>query len=186
MHRRMTNKDRGKVMHTKMKTLLNKGQMIPGLGILMLVSFGMLVGCQMIAQPDMGKMVPSGNRVAIKSGGPFDEQFQTEDMTVTYKYWTASKQLKVRGTTRIRFQSIDELVFHLYWLDEQGKVIDIKNFFSFLDDSDFIKFRSSDRQFHRDFTIPAGAKAFAIGYKGDTMASQDEDQVTFSYFPFNN
>ena len=183
----MANKDRGKVMHTKMKTPLNKGKMILGLGILMLVSLGMLLGCQTMAQRDMGKMVPSGNQVAIKSGGPFDGQFQTNDMTVTYKYWTAGNQLKVRGTTRIsdRFESIKQLVFHLYFLDEQGKVIDIKNFFSFLDDSDFAVFKSSYRHFHRDFTVPDGAKAVAIGYDGETMPGPEQDEVMFSYRPYN-
>ena len=172
-------------MYTIIKALPKKGKLILEMGILLLALCTMLTGCQMMTQPDMGKFVPSGNQVAIKSGGPFDAQFQTDDMTVAYKYWNAGSQLKVRGTTKIRFESIKELVFHLYWLDEQGKVIDIKNFFSFLDDSNFIDFRSNDRQFHRDFTIPAGAKAFAIGYKGDTMASQDEEEITFSYFPFN-
>ena len=171
-------------MHIIFKMRRNKGKMILGLGILILTVYVMLTGCQTMAQRDLGKMVPSGNQVAIKSGGPFDERFQTDDMTVTYQYWQAGNQLKARGTTHIKYESINQLVFHLYWLDEQGKVVDIKNFFSFLDDSDFVNFKASDRHFHRDFTIPAGATAFAIGYDGETGMDRDVGAITFSYFPF--
>jgi len=171
-------------MHIIHKMRRKKGGMIPWLGILMITAYVMLTACQTMAQRDLGKLVPSGNRVAIKNGGPFDERFQTEDMTVSYQYWQAGNQLKARGTTSIRYESIKELVFHLYWLDEQGKVIDIRNFYSFLDDSDFIDNPSGDRHFHRDFSIPAGAKAFAIGYDGETAHDRDQDAVTFSYFPF--
>ena len=171
-------------MHTIKKAPLNKGKLILGLGILLFTVCSVLTGCQMQAQRDMGKMVPSGNQVAIKDGGPFDGRFQTKDMSVSYQYWKAGDQLKARGTTRIRYESIKQLIFHLYFLDGQGKVIDIKNFFSFLDDSDFINDPSGDRHFHRDFTIPAGAAAFAIGYDGETGESSEEDPITFSYFPF--
>jgi hypothetical protein len=157
---------------------------LPGVGILLVVVGLMGVSCASINQRDMGKLVPPGNRVAIKDGGPFDERFQTNDMSVTYQYWKAGHQLKARGTTHIEYESINQLVFHLYWLDEQGKVIDIKNFFSFLDDSDFVNFKASDRHFHRDFTIPAGATAFAIGYDGETGMDKDVGAITFSYFPF--
>lgn len=171
-------------MNTIMKMLRNNGKMMLGLGIFVLVFHLTLTGCQMQAQRDMGKMVPSGNRVAIKSGGPFDERFQTDDMTVAYQYWKTGNQLKAQGTTHIKFESIKELVFHLYFLDEQGKVIDVSNFYSFLDDRNFVNFKSSDRRFHRDFTIPSGAVAFAIGYDGETGDGRDKGSIRFSYFPF--
>jgi hypothetical protein len=136
-------------------------------------------------QSEIGRQVPSGNRVVVQEGGPHDQTFQTADMTIRYQYWTAGNQLKVKGTTNIRYESIKELTFHLYFLDAQGQVIAIHDFFSFLDHSDFDTFRSDSRQYHRDFNMPDGTKAFAIGYHGETMHSADQEQIDFFHSPFD-
>ena len=124
-----------------------------------LIWVSILEGCQSMGQRDMGKYVPPGNRVA-------------------------GNRLKVWGTSEIRFESINELVFHLYFLDGRSTVISIHNFYSFLNHSDFIELMDNKRQFHRDFSIPEGAVAFAIGYDGETVRSQEEAGITFSHFPF--
>jgi hypothetical protein len=143
-----------------------------------------LSGCQTLGQVDIGKQVPPGNSVAIQSGGPHAQTFQTSDMDVSYQYQTAGDQLKVWGRSKINYESIDVLTFHLYFLDSQNNVIAIKNFFSFLDHSDFVLFNSNDRKFHRDFKIPPGSKAFAIGYEGNTMRTADQAEIEFSHYPF--
>ena len=172
-------------MNTVVKAWPHERAIILGMGILLFGAYLMLAGCQTMQQRDMGKLVPYGNRVAIKSGGPFEQRFQTNDMNVSYQYRTAGNQLKVWGTTSLRYESLDVLVFHLYFLDEKGAVIEIHNFFSFLDHSDFVLERASNRQFHRDFTVPAGAVAYAIGYDGKTGHDKDEDAITFSHYPFD-
>lgn len=156
-----------------------------GLLLVALVLVGMIVsGCQTLGQVDIGKQVPPGNSVAIQSGGPHAQTFQTNDMTVSYQYETAGNQLKVWGRTKINHESIDVLTFHLFFLDGQNTVIDKQDFFSFLDHSDFIAFKSGDRQFHRDFKVPPGSKAFAIGYDGNTERTADQAEIDFSYYPF--
>jgi hypothetical protein len=172
-------------MLTNLKARSQDRQAILEIGILLLGLMVVLAGCQTMKQRDMGKIVPTGNQVVIKSGGPFEQRFQTNDMNVSYQYRTAGNQLKVWGTTSLRYESLDVLVFHLYFLDEKGAVIEIHNFFSFLDHSDFVLERASNRQFHRDFTVPAGAKAYAIGYDGKTGHDKDQDAITFSYYPFD-
>ncbi len=142
-----------------------------------------LAGCQTMAQKDIGRQVPSGGRVVLQGGGPHAQTFKTGDMTINYQYQTAGNQLKVWGTTAIKYESINELIFHLYFLDDQGKVIAIHNFYSYLDHSDFATFKSNERQYHRDFRIPAGAKAFAIGYDGETEHTADQADINFSYSP---
>jgi hypothetical protein len=137
-----------------------------------------------MGQRDMGKYVPPGNRVAIKSGGPFDGRFETKDMTIAYQYRVAGNRLKVWGASEIRFESINELVFHLYFLDERSTVISIHDFFSFLDHSNFIALKDNKRQFHRDFTVPGRAVAFALGYIGETAHNREEEDITFMHFPF--
>lgn len=105
-------------------------------------------------------------------------------MTIVYQHRAAGNRLKVWGTSTVRFESINELVFHLYFLDERSTVISIHNFYSFLNHSNFIELIDNKRQFHRDFSIPEGAVAFALGYDGATALSREEAGITFSHFPF--
>jgi hypothetical protein len=134
----------------------------------------------------MGRLVPDFYRVAIPNNGETaSETFQTLDMTFKYQCRRAGNQMKIWGSGNIRFESIDELTFHLYFLDDRGEVISIKNFFSFLDHSDFVDFSAADRQVHRDFTIPAGAVAFAIGYDGNTGKVPGTFDISFSHYPFD-
>ena len=146
---------------------------------------GLLPGCQSMGAKDIGRQVPSGGRVVLQDGGPHAQTFQTGDMTIKYQYWMTGNHLKVLGTTAIKYESIKTLIFHLFFLDADGKVIAIHDFFSYLDHSDFAEFKSDERQFHRDFTTPDGAKAFAIGYDGETMHSADQEQIDFFYAPFD-
>jgi len=144
-----------------------------------------LTGCQSLGRRDMGKLVPDFYRVAIPGEGPSAHTLKTNDMTVQYQCRRAGDQLKVWGSGEIRFESIDELVFHLYFLDSRGEVISIKNFFSYADHSDFVELNFVERKFHRDFTIPAGAAAFAIGYDGRTFPAMDMPPISFSHYPFD-
>ena len=167
-----------------MRRLPNEFNVI-GLPLVALVLMGtILSGCQTLGQVDIGKQVPPGNSVAIQSGGQHAQIFQTDDMTVHYQYETAGSQLKVWGRTKINYESIDVLTFHLFFLDNQNTVIAKQNFFSFLDHSDFTAFKSNDRQFHQDFKVPPGSKAFAIGYDGNTERTADQAEIDFSYYPF--
>ena len=151
-----------------------------------IIAVSWLAGCQSLGQRDMGRLVPDFYRVAIPNNGETaSETFQTSDMTFKYQCRRAGNQMKIWGSGNIRFESIDELTFHLYFLDDRGEVISIKNFFSFLDHSDFVDFSAADRQVHRDFTIPAGAVAFAIGYDGNTGKVPGTFDISFSHNPFD-
>jgi hypothetical protein len=169
----------------KMKSL-HKSQ-----GILLVILAGltlsglMLTGCQTMSQRDMGKWVAPENRVVIESDGPHSQTFRTPDMTLTYQYQTAGNRLKVWGRGDIRYESINELVFHLYFLDAKYEVISYHDFFSYLDHSDFAEEIASARQFHRDFNMPAGAHAFAIGYDGETMPIVGRGRIDLLYTPFD-
>ena len=154
------------------------------MGIFILMT-SWLTGCQSFGQRDMGRLVPDYNRVAIPSEGASSHTLKTNDMTVQYQCQRAGDQLKVWGSGDIRYDSIDELTFHLYFIDGRGEVISIKNFFSYADHSDFIELNFARRQFHRDFTIPAGAVAFAIGYDGSTFPEIGMPSITFMYYPFD-
>lgn len=144
-----------------------------------------LAGCQSLGQRDMGRLVPDFYRVTIPSEGTSSHTFKTNDMTVHYQCRRAGDYLKIWGSGDIRFESINELVFHLYFLDHRGEVIGIHNFYSYLDHSDFIDLNLKRRQVHRDFAIPDGAVAFAVGYDGVTGRMPGQDAISFSYDPFD-
>ena len=166
------------LIETKRQSIL---ALLAAAGILLGIG---LAGCQSMDQRDMGKFVPPGKRVTIENGGPFDRRFETNDMAIAYQYRVAGNRLKVWGTSEIRYESINELVFHLYFLDERDTVIGIHDFYSFLDHSNFIALKDNTRQFHRDFTVPECAVAFALGYDGETGQNKEEDGISFYHFPF--
>jgi hypothetical protein len=159
-------------------------------GVLLAILVGLslsgliLTGCQIMSQRDIGKWVGPENRVVLKSGGPHSQTFRTPDMTLTYQYKTAGNRLKIWGRGDLRYESINELVFHLYFLDVRYEVISHHDFFSYLDHSDFAEAISGMRQFHRDFSIPSGAYAFAIGYDGETMPLVGRGGKELLYTPF--
>ena len=104
-----------------------------------IIAVSWLAGCQSLGQRDMGRLVPDFYRVAIPpSGETSSNTLKTHDMTVRYQCRRAGNYLKIWGSGDIRYQTINELVFHLYFLDERGEVIGIHNFYSYLDHSDFI------------------------------------------------
>jgi len=143
-----------------------------------------LAGCQSIVQRDVGKTVPEFNRVAIPSQGTTSHTFKTNDMTVAYQCRRAGHKLKVWGSGKLRFEDLSELIFHLYFLDAQGRVINVHNFYSFADQEDFDVLRYNMPVFQRDLTIPSGAVAFALGYNGTTVNSQESAGRSFSHYPF--
>jgi hypothetical protein len=151
----------------------------------LLLTVSWLTGCQSLGQRNMGRLVPDFYRVAIPDEGSASKTFKTHDMTIEYQYRKAGNQLKIWGSGTLRYDSINELVFHLYFLDERGAVIGIHNFYSFLDHSDFMELQVEKRQVHRDFTIPAGAVAFAIGYDGETYHTPGHGVISFSHNPFH-
>lgn len=135
----------------------------------------------------MGIEIGDGKADPGALGGklPLGQTFRTPDMTLTYQYRTAGNRLKIWGRGDIRHESINELVFHLFFLDTRYEVISHQDFFSYLDHSEFAEAISSMRQFHRDFTKPAGAHAFAIGYDGETMRILGQGVTNFSHTPFD-
>jgi hypothetical protein len=170
-------------------TMVKKTAITRALAVMMItgiVAVASLAGCQSLGQRDMGRLVPDFYRVAIPPvGETASNTLKTHDMTVRYQCRRAGDYLKIWGSGDIRYQTINELVYHLYFLDERGEVIGIHNFYSYLDHSDFIELTLEKRQIHRDFTIPPGAVAFAIGYDGQTGRMPGEDPISFSHNPFH-
>ena len=157
-----------------------------GMMLIGIILAAWLAGCQTFGQGDMGRLVPEANRVAIPSPGKtVAGVFQTKDMTINYQARRAGDKLKLWGGGKIHYEFIKELIFHLYFLDAQGRVIKIDNFYAFVDQDDFDILKFNVPAFNREFTIPPGAVAGAIGYDGTTIGSKPEPEMSFSYYPFD-
>jgi hypothetical protein len=142
----------------------------------------MVVGCQTSSSKVDSRAVAEGYKAPILPGGPHPGSFITRDMTITYQYEVKEGKLHVSGTSDLKYTNVTKLSMTLYYLDDNGTVIDYYRFFA---RPRQIKFgKVMDSAFQREFEIPAEAKAFSIGYTGQTRQNADGGGWVFQYSPF--
>ena len=144
---------------------------------------GMATGCQTTGSTREGLTVPQGNRIMLKSGGPHVGTFATRNMNINYTYYVEAGKLRVAGTWDTRYRDIDRLSMTLFYLDEEGTVIDYFPFFT--RPRRIVQGRVMDNRFEREFDMPADAAAISIGYTGRTRAGGTEGKArVFRHSPF--
>jgi hypothetical protein len=142
----------------------------------------MVVGCQTSGSKVDSRAVTEGYKAPILPGGPHAGSFITRDMTITYQYEVKEGKLHVSGTSDLKYKNVTKLSMTLYYLDDNGTVIDYYRFFA---RPRQIKFgKVMDNTFQREFDIPAEAKAFSIGYMGQTRQNASGSGWVFQYSPF--
>jgi hypothetical protein len=150
------------------------------LGVILLLS--MVVGCQTSGTKPTNRTVTEGDRVAILPGGPHTGRFVTRDMTIAYQYHVADAKLYISGTSDLKYAKVAKLSMTLYYLDDNGTVIDYYRFFA---RPRKVKMgKVMDNTFSREFDIVPEAKAFSIGYTGKTQQNAREGSWVFQYSPF--
>jgi hypothetical protein len=158
-------------------------QVIAFLGLAALLVWGMVTSCQTTGSSRKGLTVPKGNRVMLQPGGPHSGTFATRNMTINYSFHVKDDKMQVSGTWNIRYRDIDRLSMTLFYLDEEGIVIDYHPFFARPQRA--IKGRVMDNRFTREFELPADAAAFSIGYTGRTRRGGTEGKGrVFRHSPF--
>jgi hypothetical protein len=141
-----------------------------------------VVGCQTSGARVDGRTVTEGYKTPILPGGPHPGSFITRDMKVTFQYQVEAGKLDIYGTSELKYTNVTKLSMTLYYLDDNGTVIDYYRFFA---RPRQIKFgKVMDNTFRREFDIPAEAKAFSIGYTGKTRLNADGGGWVFQYSPF--
>ncbi len=141
------------------------------------------MGCQTTGSSREGLTVPQGNRIMIQRGGKHTGTFTTRNMTINYSFHVEGDKLIVSGTRDIRYRDVDRLSMTLFYLDEDGTVIDYHPFFARPQRA--VKGRVMDDRFSREFELPADAKAFSIGYTGRTRLGGPEGKGrVFRHSPF--
>ncbi len=154
-----------------------------GFALVAVLLWGMATGCQSTGSSRKGLIVPKGNRVMLQPGGPHSGTFATRNMTINYSFHVKDGKLKVTGTWDIRYRDIDRLSMTLFYLDQEGIVIDYFPFFARPQRA--IQGRVMDNRFSREFELPAGAAAFSVGYTGRSQLGGTEGKGrVFRYTPF--
>ena len=147
------------------------------------ILWGLFFGCQTTRSSRTGLTVPKGNRIMIQHGGAHTGTFATRNMTINYTFQVKGDKLAVSGTMDIRYRDLDRLSMTLFYLDEDGTVIDYVSFFARPQRA--IKGRVMDNRFNREFDLPADAAAFSIGYTGRTRLGGPEGKGrVFRFTPF--
>jgi hypothetical protein len=128
------------------------------------------------------RTVTEGYKVPVLPGGPHTGSFVTRDMTITYQYQVKAGKLHISGTSDLKYTNVTKLSMTLYYLDDNGTVIDYYRFFA---RPRQIKFgKVMDNSFLREFDLPPEAKAFSIGYTGQTRENANKGAWVFQYSPF--
>ncbi len=156
-------------------------------GVLLLLTgiaiWAVAIGCQTTGSSREGLTVPKGNRIMIQHGGAHSGTFVTRNMTINYTFETKGDKLVASGTMDIRYRDIDRLSMTLFYLDENGIVIDYHPFFA--RPRRAVKGRVMDNRFSREFDLPADARALSIGYTGRTRLGGPEGKGrVFRHSPF--
>ena len=150
--------------------------------ILTTLLLSMVVGCQTSGSSITNRTVTAGDRVTILPGGPHTGSFVTRDMTVSYQYQVKDGKLHISGTSDIKYANVSKLSMTLYYLDDNGIVIDYYRFFTRPQKAKMGKVM--DNTFSREFDIVPEAKAFSIGYTGTTQQNAREGSWVFQHSPF--
>ncbi len=154
-----------------------------GLAIATVMLWALATGCQSTGSSRKGLIVPEGNRVMLQTGGPHSGTFATRNMTINYSFHVKGDKLLVSGTWDIRYRDIDRLSMTLFYLDEEGIVIDYFPFFARPQRA--IQGRVMDNRFSREFELPADAAAFSVGYTGRSRIGGTEGKGrVFRHSPF--
>ena len=156
-------------------------------GILLLTAglflWGLAVGCQTTGSSRKGLTVAPKNRVILQPGGPHSGTFATRNMTINYTFHVKGGKLLVAGNWSTRYRDIERISMTLFYLDEEGTVIDYFPFFGRPQRA--IKGRVMDNRFNRWFELPPDAAAFSIGYTGRNRLGGPEGKGhVFRHSPF--
>jgi len=142
----------------------------------------MVGGCQTSGSRVDGRTVTEGYKTPVLPGGPHAGSFITRDMAINFHYQVRAGKIDIYGTSDFKYTNVTKLSMTLYYLDDNGTVIDYYRFFA---RPRQIKFgKVMDNTFRREFDIPAEAKAFSIGYTGKTRLNADGGGWVFQYSPF--
>lgn len=130
-------------------------------GLCLLIVFA-LAACQGNLLTYRGKIVDADRRIELTQGGPHQETWQTNDLSLNYAYVRDQKSLKISGDVKLRYDSIiAHFYLTLHFLDSEGRIIDDERILT-------ADFRQTINSWHfkKEFILPQHAASIAFSYSG--------------------
>jgi hypothetical protein len=122
-------------------------------------------------------------RVSLTHGGPHLGAWETRDVRIDYEYLNQDNRLTISGHVMLNdylttgFTVLDYLRIHLFFLDNDGKVVEA----AALKNIAYRRWMITNRmQFRHLAQLPEGAVSFAFGYTGrvrDGGRDRDSDGI---------
>ena len=116
-----------------------------------------------------GVTVRPENRIALSEGGPHEGVWKTKDLSISYAYSRAGRQLEIAGVVdfaqylRSGYSSLKEIFLAVNFLDSGGIVIDTRPVLTQMGRQwIFLK----EIVFKTRLDLPAETAAFAFSYRG--------------------
>lgn len=117
-----------------------------------------------------GAWVENKDRIAVLDGGPHAGNWQTRDMTISYEYKEAVKNLQISGRIELAdyipkgFNALEQLNLYIHFLNADGTVLETKNIriFGYRRYLELI----SEMTFNNRFDLTEETVYFAFSYSG--------------------
>jgi len=140
-------------------------------GILWLLLLTGLSGCGLLPKHYGNTIIPENNLNALKTGGPHEDTWSTEDVILNYRYTQKAGQLTISGTIDLvdslkSYDKLDYLDFWIYFTNSENKIIGQLlispiTFFNQVEET----------AFEKTYTLPPDAKAIVFSYRGSVSES---------------
>ncbi len=143
-----------------------------------------VTGCVAPSNPFVGNTVSSAPVVALQSGGPHADSWQTFDIAIDYEYKQDGDVFEIQGAAvlsqryEIMYSQLRDLRVYLFFLDDNSRVLEA----SMIARSLTMQI-DQKLQFNHLFKAPPGTTRISFGYDG--RVSENEDYHSFYLLPLN-
>ena len=137
------------------------------LGTMSLFLLSTLMGCASFSSNYKGLVVPPENLIALKNEGSHEGKWETEDISVTYRYTRNVDSLKISGLIdfddRLKgnFNRLEDFDLWVHFVNSENKIADNIRI------SPFTAFNQIEAApFERNITLPPETQAIVFSYRG--------------------
>ena len=133
---------------------------------LLLFSFTSFISCKKTRLNYYGLNVPQEKLVSLKSGGPHEYSWQTEDITVQYQFTHNENSFKLSGwvdfSNNIKnYRQLEYFYLWVHFIDSENKIIATTDLLPLA-----YFYEVNKMSFEKTIELPPGVKAFVFSYSG--------------------
>lgn len=148
--------------------------------------FALLAGCQFIVGDFRHSAVSPGNRIPVKTGGPFSGIYNDDNLILDYTYRLQGPEMTIDGNIEFlggipNFGYMKHFHLQVYFLDDNGSVLKRTRIFTAGHMREIGAWR-----FQRRVQTPTDAAAMAFGYSGTAQSSGGPDEISWDFWHLPN